>query len=110
MIKKSLVVMISMATLSLPLLSACTQMPTERQGVTDLRPQLSFRAPDENMIVARVQVDGLDMGSVGDYLDGKAALRVLAGNHMIRIDLNGQILLEERLYVGDGVNRVLLVK
>ncbi len=91
-------------------LTACTQMPTERQGVTDLRPQLSFKYEDDSVSNARILIDGLDMGSVGDYRDGKAALRVLSGNHNVRVVLDGRTLLEERVYAGDGVNRAILVK
>ena len=88
----------------------CTQMPTEKQGVSDLRPQLSFKITRDEMQAARVLVDGLDMGAVGDYLEGAAALRVLSGTHVIRIDLAGRIVVEDKVYVGDGVNRTILLK
>lgn len=91
-------------------LTACTQMPTEKQSISDIRPQLSFKIPDERMATARVLVDGLDMGTVGDYQEGVAALRVLSGVHIVRIELGGQPLVEEKIYAGDGVNRTILVK
>lgn len=92
------------------LMLGCTQLPTERQGVTDMRPQLSFKVLDESLYGARIFVDGLDMGLVDDYMDGVASLRVLPGNHQIRVDLKGRTILDEKLYVGDGVNRTILVK
>ncbi len=92
-------------------LTACIQMPTEKQGVTDLRSQLSFKIPDEEMRAARVLIDGLDMGAVGDYAEGAAALRILSGTHLIRVvDSTGRSIVEEKIYVGDGVNRTILVK
>ncbi|BBJ23090.1 hypothetical protein [Candidatus Nitrotoga sp. AM1P] len=91
-------------------ISACTQMPTEKQNVTDMRPQLSFKILDERLLVAKVYVDGLDMGSIGEFREGIASLRIRSGSHLIRININDQVLVEEKLYFGDGVNRTILVK
>ncbi|HTJ97514.1 MAG TPA: hypothetical protein VL381_08590 [Rhodocyclaceae bacterium] len=86
-------------------LSACTQMPTERVGVADLRPQISFKLANESNQNARVILDGLEVGKVGDYVDGTSALRVLTGNHVIKVVNGNDLLLEERFYIGDGVAR-----
>jgi hypothetical protein len=91
-------------------LSACVQMPTEKSGVSDLRPQISFRVVDEGLSGARVTVDGIDIGSVSDYPADTAALRILPGNHRIVVSTESAILLDEKVYIGDGVNRVFLVK
>jgi len=91
-------------------LAACTQMPTEKQNVVDMRPNLSFKVTDESLNRARVLVDGLDVGTVGDYLEGRTALRVLSGNHLVKVVLDGGTVHEEKVYVGDGVNRSLIVK
>lgn len=91
-------------------LAGCTQMPTEKQGISDMRPQISFQAPDERVRNARVTIDGLDMGVVGNYVDGVAALRILPGTHVITVDLGGQVILHEKFYVGDGVNRSFVAK
>lgn len=103
-------ILVVVASLGLTMLSACTQMPTEKQGVSDMRPQLSFKFHEERLASARVLVDGLDMGTISDYQDGKAALRVLPGSHVVRVELGGQPVVEEKIYVGDGVNRTVLVK
>lgn len=92
------------------LAGGCTQMPTEKKSVSDIRPQISFRADGEQAQSARVLVDGLDMGMVSEYLDGKAALRVLSGNHKISVTAGGSVLLEEKAYLGDGVSRSFIVK
>ena len=88
----------------------CTQMPTEKQSVSDMRPQISFRAESEFAQSARVLIDGLDMGSVGEFLDGKAAMRVLSGPHKLTVTTGSTVLLDEKIYLGDGVNRSFIVK
>lgn len=108
--KKNLTHLLLVAGIGITTLTACTQMPTEKQGVTDLRPQLSFKLVADNLENARVLIDGLDMGAVGDYQEGKAALRILPGNHLVRIDLNGRPIVEDKVYIGDGVSRTILVK
>jgi hypothetical protein len=106
--------MTMMATLlaGLPLMGiyGCTQMPTEKQGVSDIRPQISFKTTDTQQHAARVIVNGLDMGSLGSYLDGIAALRIISGTHQLRVVLGSQILLDEKFYAGDGVNRTFLIQ
>jgi hypothetical protein len=93
-------------------LTACVQYPTERQSVVDLRPQVSFRfdAGDVRLNEARVLIDGLDAGRLGDFMDGKGALRVLSGTHLVRVTSGSEVLLEERAYLGDGVARPFNVK
>ena len=90
--------------------SACTQFPTENQYVTDLRPQLSFKILKDGLGGAAVFVDGLVMGTAGEFAEGIASLRVLPGNHQIRVDINGTALVDEKIYMGDGVHRTILVR
>lgn len=92
------------------LLFGCTQMPTEKQSVSDMRPQISFKASDSQRHNARVVIDGLDMGNVGSYLDGTSALRIVSGTHQLRIVQGSQVLLDEKFYAGDGVNRSFIVQ
>ncbi len=87
----------------------CTQLPTEKQGVSDIRPQISFRPANEKLHMARVVVDGLDMGAVGDFIDGTSSLRLLSGTHILRIIVDGRPILEEKFYSGEGVNRSFTV-
>ena len=96
----------------LVLLTGCVQYPTEQKSVVDLRPQISFRVnlADARIQEARVLVDGLDAGRLGDFLDGKGALRVLPGSHDVRVVLGDEVLLDERAYRGDGVDRPFIVK
>lgn len=109
-IRKSSISLLFILGLVVTGFSACTQMPTEKQNVTDMRPQLSFKILDEKLLVAKIYVDGLDMGSIGEFREGVASLRIRSGSHQIRINLNDQVLIEEKIYFGDGVNRTILVK
>lgn len=90
--------------------AGCVQMPTEKQSVADMRPGISFRTLDPASADARVLVDEVEAGRVGDYAEGKAALRVLPGTHLLRVVRGNEVLLNEKVYLGDGVNRVFIVK
>jgi hypothetical protein len=91
-------------------LSGCVQMPTEKQSISDLRPQISFKVSDERLLTARVQLDGLDAGQVSDYIDGVSSMRIRPGTHIVRVTFNNTVLLEEKFYLGDGVNRAFIVR
>ncbi len=91
-------------------MSGCTQMPTEKKSVSDLRPQVTFKGVTDETRTARVMVDGLDMGQIGDFLDGVEALRVLSGTHSIKVEQGGRMLIQEKVYLGDGVSRSIIIK
>lgn len=102
----------SLVSCALAALIGCVQYPTERQNVVDLRPQISFSfdPADTRVNSARVLVDGIDSGRLGDFLDGKGSLRVLSGSHSIQVVNGSNVLLNERAYLGDGVARPFVVK
>jgi hypothetical protein len=91
--------------------AGCIQLPTEKQEVVDLRPQLSFALADttDDPAKYRVFVDGLDMGAAASYAAGKNALRVLPGTHLVKVQGLGRVVVEERLYLGDGATRTILI-
>lgn len=99
-----------MAVMAAVSIAGCVQLPTETRGVADLRPGISFRADSPRALHSRVFVDGLEVGRVENYLDGKGILRVLPGTHVLRVVQGDLVLLEERVYLGDGVNRAFIVK
>jgi hypothetical protein len=96
--------------LSAALMAGCTQMPTEKQGVADMRPQIAFKLDRSELAEARVSIDGLNMGTAGAYLDGAAALRLLPGSHHLQVVWEGRVLLDQRFYVADGVNKTFVLK
>lgn len=93
-------------------LTACVQMPTEKQSIIDQRPQISFRIDGANPRLgdARVFVDDLEVGRVGDYEDGKASLRLVPGTHVITVQQDNRVLMSERTYLADGAVRPFQVK
>lgn len=93
-------------------LAACTiQLPTEKQEVADLRPQISFSMadPGDEPAAYHVFVDGLDMGVAQAYLAGRTALKVLSGTHVVKVERNGVLALEQRIYLGDGATRTFVL-
>ena len=101
------------ALLAVTLISGCVQYPVSTQSVVDHRPVLSFRLDPSDiarLADARVLVDGLDSGRLGDLVEGSGALRVLPGTHVIRVVNGVTVVFEERAYLGDGVARPFLIK
>lgn len=93
-------------------LTACVQLPTEKQAIVDQRPQISFRieGADRQFRDARVLVDDLDVGRVGDYVDGKASLRLVPGTHLIKVQHDGRVVMAEQAYLADGAVRSFQIK
>lgn len=91
-------------------LTGCTQMPTEKRSVADIRPQIAFKIENDQLRDARVILDGADVGAAGDYVEGVSAVRILSGTHTLRVVLGSRVLVNERIYLGDGVNRTFIVK
>jgi hypothetical protein len=90
--------------------TACTQMPTEKVGISEMRPQVSFRLESPVLGTAQVLLDGLDMGQAGQYVDGAASLRLLPGTHHLQVVWAGRAVLDERFYAADGVNKSFVLK
>lgn len=90
--------------------SACVQMPTEKQGEVDLRASISFDIQSPRGREAIVRLDGLDAGRAGAYASGVSALRVLPGSHHLQLDAGGELILDERFYIGDGVQRTFIAR
>ena len=97
-------------------LSACTT-PTTAPPLAfavapDPRAQLVFRfnGINEELPSARVLVDGLDVGALGDFASGPTALRVSAGTHNIRVTYFDRVLLDQRVTVADGERQALTVR
>lgn len=111
--KRQIRTLLCVTSIALSLLTAsCVQYPTENRSVVDQRPQISFRLAERTnpTSAARVLVDGLDAGPLSQFVDGSAALRVTSGTHKVRVTDGGRILLDERVYLGDGVSRSFLLQ
>jgi hypothetical protein len=93
------------------ILIACVQMPTEKQSSVDLRPQISFTVSNPALDPAglEVRIDGLPVGMVSSYLAGQQAVRVRSGTHVVTVSRDGNVVLEERIYLGDTANKTLVI-
>ena len=89
--------------------SGCTQWPTEKQSILDMRPGISFKAQNPELLNGKVILDNLDMGMARDYQEGSAMLRILPGPHLLVISLNGQKIFEEKIFASDGVYQTFLI-
>jgi hypothetical protein len=89
-------------------LTACIQTPTELQSTVDNRPQLTFAAAGD-AAQYRVYVDNLAMGSASDFPAGKKALRLLSGTHVLRVEKAGKVILDEKIYLGDGTSKNIIL-
>lgn len=96
-----------LAALALAALGGCVQYPTEKQSIADVRPQISFHfnTADEALGGARVMVDGIDAGALGNFAAGVGALRVRPGTHEVAVVLGSETLLRERAYLADGASK-----
>lgn len=92
------------------LATACSQIPTDKQSAVDLRPQISFRAVSDGFLDGRVYVDGLDVGTVSEYLENQSALKVLPGKHVVTVVLRDRTIYQETIYVGHGISRTIIVQ
>ena len=95
---------------ALVLMTGCIQTPTEKQAVVDNRPQLTFSFADGNKKRGyTVYLDNLDMGSAEQYLEGKVSLRVLPGTHVLRVENAGEIVVQDKIYLGDGASKNIVL-
>lgn len=86
---------------------ACIQPPTSTASVSDMRPGLAFKAT--SALDAAIFIDGQSVGTVGQYLEGESLLRVLPGTHQVQVMRGSTVLVDERVYVADGVNKTIRV-
>ena len=91
-------------------ISGCTQWPTEKQSISDMRPGISFKAQNTALLDSRVLLDGLDMGQAREYQEGIAMMRILPGPHLLNVTYNGQKILDEKIFTSDGVNQTFLLQ
>ena len=102
---------ITVATLMLCaslMLTGCDYFPTTVQTV-DSRPMVMFKTTLDADAM-KVYVDTQHVGTVADFLKDEAALRLLPGTHVIRIEKPDHTSQIEKFYVGDGVTKTIVVQ
>lgn len=78
-------------------------------GAPDERPRLvfGFGSVNEELPSARVLVNGIDVGALGEFAFGTGALRVNAGTHRISVTFFDRVLFDQTVTVVDGERRKL---
>lgn len=85
------------------LLAACSYTTSQSRTV-DARPTLSVAgAPAGSTLV----VDGLSMGGARDFAPDRQALKLQPGTHVVRIEQDGRVLQEEKVFLSEGVLKVI---
>lgn len=85
------------------LAAGCSYSTTQVRTV-DARPTLMVADAPKGSVLT---VDGLAMGAATDYAPSRQALRLQPGTHVIRIELDGRVLQEEKVFLSEGVSRVI---
>lgn len=93
------------------LLLGCVQTPTHETTVVDDRPRVSFdvSALEQKPGAYYVRIDGIDFGSVEQYLRDKNALPLLPGQHTVEVLLEGNVVFSKKIYLGEKSVRVIKV-
>jgi uncharacterized lipoprotein YajG len=88
------------------LITGCSA--TSESQAVDNRPRISFQTKMDASLM-NVWVDGIAYGKVSSYRANKAALQVLPGTHTVTVSLpNGQKVVQ-KVYVADGVTKIIRV-
>lgn len=100
-----------LALVTVALFTGCVQMPTSESKTVDNRPQLTFKnITNSPLDDYSIFIDGLDNGSMAPFKNGKKALRVLSGTHLIEIYKGKKLISSQKIYVGDGVTKEVIVE
>lgn len=93
------------------LLLGCVRTPTQDTHVVDDRPRVSFdvSALEQKPRSYHVRVDGIDFGSVDQYLRDKNALPLLPGQHTVEVLLKGNVIFSKKVFLGENSSRVIKV-
>lgn len=95
--------------LGLMVLVGCTQTPTKNTQTVDDRPGVAFSLQSESAERYELMVDGVSYGVVGQYLEGENLLRLVDGTHIIKLLSGGEVVFQQKVYLGAGVDRVIQV-
>lgn len=93
------------------LLTGCvTKEAVEGGKAVDDRPGLSFTVP-KNVKASELNVfvDGLMMGTVDKFISPKGTLRILKGTHVVKVTKDGQVVSEQKIFVGDSQTKVISI-
>lgn len=94
--------------LALPVLSGCAKQPTQLTEIRDLRPLVSFNVTGSAQQMT-LYVDGQTYGPISQYLYPQAAVRLLAGEHLIEVRHGQSVIYSETRYFSEGLDYTIQV-
>ncbi|MFG1495294.1 hypothetical protein ABMA57_01590 [Saccharospirillum sp. HFRX-1] len=102
-----------LALVTVVMLAACAQSPTQVTTTVDDRPRIAFELPEGTSANGyQVVIDGIEYGDMSQYLAGTrsaSAVRVITGRHVVEVWYNGQRKLNREVFLSDGDTRILKV-
>lgn len=97
---------LAIAAASLALFAVACSSPTKSAYTVDSRPTISFQTEHDD---AEIYLDGRLVGTVKDYAAYDTVLKVQPGTHVLRLELNGQVIADEKFFVSNGANKIINV-
>jgi hypothetical protein len=99
------------AALAVALLYGCVDAkPIETSTVVDERPVLMFNFESPIPVEpVKIYINKLYMGDAQKYQKGQLGLKVIPGTQIIRLELNGSTILEQKIYLGRGLTKIITV-
>lgn len=95
------------AALALPLLLLCCADPVTVTRVVDDRPRILLQGAPEGAVLF---LDGRSMGSAAAYAGSPGVLLVEPGTHLLEVRLGETLLMSQKVFLGGGEQRTLVVR
>lgn len=95
------------AALALPLLLLCCADPVTVTRAVDDRPRILLQGAPEGAVLF---LDGRSMGSAAAYAGSPGVLQVEPGTHLLEVRLGETLLMSQKVFLGGGEQRTLVVR
>jgi len=95
------------AALALPLLLLCCADPVTVTRAVDDRPRILLQGAPKGAVLF---LDGRSMGSAEAYAGDPGVLRVEPGTHVLEVRLGETLLMSQKVFLGGGEQRTLVVR
>ena len=80
-------------------------MPISTVRTVDDRPTLAFKGAPEG---ALLYIDGLNMGTAGQYNGEPNVLTIEPGTHTVRVTINNEVIYEQRIFVESSLKTITI--
>lgn len=86
-------------------LVSCAKQPTQFTSVVDSSPTANFKAMDTTGMT--LFVDGVNYGSLDQYVYPERAVTLIPGQHVIQIRKNDVVVFTEDVYFSEATHRTI---